>query len=54
MEKTEFVEILECALLLFDNVSKEKIVNEYGLSNFSVSCAEHINNFIKSYKRKNG
>ena len=50
MEKEKFVEILECALLLFDGVSKEKIINEYELSSFSVSCAEYINKFIKSYK----
>ena len=48
MDKETFLRILEASLLLFDGVPEEEVIKL--LDSFSVTCANYITNFVKSYK----
>jgi len=46
MEKKEFVEILECALLLYDGCSKSTLLIEYGLHPKRILKGKEVLDFI--------
>ncbi len=52
MDKIIFCTILESALLGFDGVSEEVMVQEYGLKKEAVKAGMELCNYLKSIKLK--
>lgn len=46
MEKTEFTEILECALLLFDGCTKSDLLIKYGLHPKRILKGQEVLEFL--------
>jgi hypothetical protein len=46
MEKNEFVEVLECALLLFDGCKKSDLLLKYGLNAKNILKGQEVLEFL--------
>jgi len=47
MEKNEFVEVLECALLLFDGCTPSELLIKYGLHPKRIFKGQEVLDFLK-------
>lgn len=48
MEKSDFVEILQCALLSFDGISEEELVSKYNLNPKLAKIGLQLCEYLKS------
>ncbi|OGN61238.1 MAG: hypothetical protein A3F40_04105 [Chlamydiae bacterium RIFCSPHIGHO2_12_FULL_27_8] len=53
MDKQTFNKILECALLSFDGVSEQDIIEKHGLNHKLVKTGVKLSNYLKEKEIKN-